>query len=41
MQKLMRTQSESVVVVLKNMVSPDEVDEELNDEISEECSKFE
>ena len=40
MQKLMRTQSESVVVVLKNMVSPDEVDEELNDEISEECSKF-
>ena len=40
MQKLMRTQSESVVIVLRNMVSPEEVDEELNEEISEECSKF-
>ena len=40
MQKLMRTQSESVVVMLRNMVSPEEVDEELNEEISEECSKF-
>lgn len=40
MQKLMRTQSESVVIVLRNMVTPDEVDEELQEEISEECSKF-
>lgn len=40
MQKLMRSQSESVVVLLKNMVTPDEVDEELQEEVQEECSKF-
>lgn len=40
MQKLMRAQSESVVVVLKNMVTAEEVDEELNEEIEEECAKF-
>merc|ERR1712045_863126 len=32
MQKLMRTQSESVVIVLRNMVTPDEVDDDLQDE---------
>merc|ERR1712141_731627 len=37
MQKLMRTQSESGVVVLRNMVSPEEASDE---ELSEECSKF-
>ena len=40
MQKLMRSQSESVVVLLKNMVTPDEVDEDLQDEVQEECSKY-
>jgi half-pint family poly-U binding splicing factor len=40
MQKLMRTQSESVVVVLRNMVSHEEVDEDLQEEINEECSKY-
>ena len=40
MQKLMRTQSESVVIVLRNMVTPDEVDDDLQDEISDECSKY-
>lgn len=40
MQKLMRSQSESLVVLLRNMVTPDEVDEELQEEVQEECSKF-
>ena len=40
MQKLMRTQSESVVIVLRNMVTPDEVDGELQEEIQDECSKY-
>lgn len=40
MQKLMRTQSQSVVIVLRNMVTPSEVDEDLQEEIQEECSKF-
>merc|ERR1711983_449829 len=40
MQKLMRTQSESVVICLRNMVTPEEVDDDLQDEISDECSKY-
>ena len=40
MQKLMREQSESKVVLLKNMVTVDEVDEDLKEEIEEECSTF-
>merc|ERR1719479_241271 len=40
MQKLMRTQSQSVVILLRNMVSPEEVDDDLQDEISDECSKY-
>jgi poly(U)-binding-splicing factor PUF60 len=40
MQKLMRSQRESVVVMLKNMVTPDEVDDELQEEVQDECSKF-
>ena len=30
----------SPVIVLRNMVSADEVDEELEDEVTSECSKF-
>ncbi|XP_065648745.1 poly(U)-binding-splicing factor PUF60 isoform X5 [Hydra vulgaris] len=39
MQKLARSGS-SPVLVLKNMVTSDEVDEELQTEVTEECSRF-
>jgi len=46
MQKLMgargevRGKEDSVVLLLKNMVGPDEVDEELHEEIQQECGKY-
>lgn len=39
MQKLMRNES-SPVIVLKNMVTPEDVDDTLQDEITEECSRY-
>merc|ERR1712127_66480 len=42
MQKLMgaRGKTDSKVLLLKNMVGPDEVDEDLHDEIQAECGKY-
>lgn len=39
MQKLMRNESSSVIV-LRNMVSPEDVDETLKEEITDECSNY-
>ena len=39
MQKLMR-ETRSRTIVLRNMVTVDEIDEYLEDEITEECSKY-
>jgi len=40
MQKLARHQAASSVIVLRNMVTVEEVDEDLEEEINEECSRF-
>lgn len=39
MRKLLRKQ-ESTVMVLRNMVGPDDIDDDLEGEVTEECGKF-
>ncbi|XP_013407059.1 poly(U)-binding-splicing factor PUF60 isoform X2 [Lingula anatina] len=40
MQKLLRKAAESSVMVLRNMVDADDLDEELETEVTEECGKY-
>eukprot|EP00123_Amoebidium_parasiticum_P011954 comp21018_c0_seq1/m.28218 comp21018_c0_seq1/g.28218 ORF comp21018_c0_seq1/g.28218 comp21018_c0_seq1/m.28218 type:complete len:485 (-) comp21018_c0_seq1:53-1507(-) len=40
MQKLAKKAESDTVVVLRNMVGPDEIDEDLKDEVTEECSNY-
>ena len=40
MQKLMKRKQESKVIILRNMVGPDDVDEDLENEITDECGKY-
>ncbi|RDD42375.1 Poly(U)-binding-splicing factor PUF60 [Trichoplax sp. H2] len=40
MQKLSRKEEQSQVIILKNMVSVEDIDEDLETEVTEECSKY-